>query len=154
MELFYECLSIFLLLAALLPLIPHPHWVFRIWEYGRIQAFVLQVALLAAGFFLHPHDRIFWVLQGALFLLALHNAWLLAPYTSIFRKKHQAEKLSESVSVLSVNVYQFNREYDKLLALVRSERPDILLTMESNAAWQDALDTLGDLYPHTQKIPL
>ncbi|TCZ67876.1 endonuclease/exonuclease/phosphatase family protein [Flaviaesturariibacter aridisoli] len=154
MELVYKCLSIFLLLAALLPLIPHPHWIFRIWEYGRIQAFFLQLLVLAAGHLLHPHDRVFWFLEGALTLLALHNAWVLAPYTRFFRKKHRVEKRSESVSVLSVNVYQFNREYDRLLALVRTERPDILLTMETNGAWQEALDALGDLYPHAQKVPL
>ncbi|RYY38234.1 MAG: endonuclease/exonuclease/phosphatase family protein [Chitinophagaceae bacterium] len=154
MEVVYQCLSCFLLLAALLPLLPHPHWIFRIWEYGRIQAFVLQLAVLTLGFFVHPHNALFWFLQGALFLLAVHNVWLLAPYTPIFRKKHRVEKESESVSVLSVNVYQFNTEYDKLLQLVRAEEPDILLTMESNGGWQEALDTLSDIYPHAQKVPL
>ncbi|RYY65832.1 MAG: hypothetical protein EOO12_05930 [Chitinophagaceae bacterium] len=71
MELLYKCLSIFLLLAALLPLIRHPHWLFRIWEYGRIQAFFLQLLVLSAGPFLHAHDRVFWFLQGALAVYAL-----------------------------------------------------------------------------------
>jgi len=157
MEWLYYIMTGLLALTALLPLIPHPHWIFRVWEFGRIQAFALQVAFLLLGFLLvREKDTLFWGSQGFLFLLALNNALVLYPYTKWYRtvRKAGAQKQSESISVLSVNVYQFNDQYERLIRLVREKQPDVLLTMESNGGWDQALSVLEKDYPSFRKVPL
>ncbi|RYZ22972.1 MAG: endonuclease/exonuclease/phosphatase family protein [Chitinophagaceae bacterium] len=155
MDVVYLSLASLLLLTALLPLVPHPHWIFRIWEFGRIQALVLQLLVIVSGFVAVDHDTRFWVLQGALCVLAGLNVVTLYPYTKLYRLPPPPQKpRSGDVSLLSVNVYQFNKEYHHLLELVRERKPDILLTMESNKAWEDALAPLDADYPHSLKIPL
>jgi len=61
---------------------------------------------------------------------------------------------SEKVSVLSFNVYQFNDEYQRLIDLVNDVKPDILLTLESNLAWEEALSVLEEEYVYNKKVAL
>ncbi|WP_207896658.1 endonuclease/exonuclease/phosphatase family protein [Flaviaesturariibacter flavus] len=155
MDILYLALASLLLVTALLPLVPHPHWVFRIWEFGRIQALVLQLLTIVLGFVAAEHDTRFWILQGALCVLAGGNIVTLFPYTRLYRvPPPPSRKGRGDVSLLSVNVYQFNNEHHRLLDLVREKQPDILLTMESNKAWEDALAPLDADYPHSLKIPM
>jgi endonuclease/exonuclease/phosphatase (EEP) superfamily protein YafD len=157
METTYYILLAFLVLVSLLPFFPNQHWTFRIWEFGRIQLLVLQVLLLIAGFLLlNPKTGLFWASTPALFLLAVNNLRVLLPYTPLFRRAIPAttQKHSNSVSVLSVNVYQFNTQYQRMIDSIRSVNPDILLTMESNQAWEDALTVLEKDYPYHKKIAL
>lgn len=58
------------------------------------------------------------------------------------------------MSILSINVYQFNNKFQELIDLVTEIQPDILLTMESNKAWEEALYQLDHQYQHIEKIAL
>ncbi|MEL7330848.1 MAG: endonuclease/exonuclease/phosphatase family protein [Cyanobacteria bacterium J06560_2] len=53
------------------------------------------------------------------------------------------------IRILSANVYRQNRQYDKVLDLVRSQSPDIAVFIDINEIWQQQLDTLGDLLPYS-----
>jgi endonuclease/exonuclease/phosphatase (EEP) superfamily protein YafD len=53
-----------------------------------------------------------------------------------------------------VNVYQFNNEYQKLITLIKEVQPDIILTMESNQDWDNALIQIEKDYPNFNKVPL
>ncbi|GAA4317509.1 endonuclease/exonuclease/phosphatase family protein [Flaviaesturariibacter amylovorans] len=156
MDTWYVISALLLIVTSVLAFVPHPHWMFRIWEFGRIQAFVLQLIVLGLGFWLVERGTSFWVLQGALLLLAANNFRILFPYTQLYRgaNANKAQKRSESCSILSVNVYQFNTEYDRLVETVRKHNPDVILTMESNAAWEQALSVLDRDYPRYQKVAL
>lgn len=99
---------------------------------------------------------LFWSFFSLHTILIVHHFRLLIPYTSSYRKpeKEKVAKQSNTVSVISVNVYQFNQQYQKLIDLVLEEKPDILLTMESNQAWEDALTAIESEYPTFKKVPL
>jgi endonuclease/exonuclease/phosphatase (EEP) superfamily protein YafD len=47
-----------------------------------------------------------------------------------------------------------NRDANRLLALVQAYSPDLLVTMESDQWWQDALVLLEEVMPYTVKCPL
>ena len=53
-----------------------------------------------------------------------------------------------------MNVYQFNEQYGELIKLVKEVKPDILLTMESNQAWEDAMTEIEVEYSNFKKVPL
>jgi endonuclease/exonuclease/phosphatase (EEP) superfamily protein YafD len=157
METAYYILLSILALVSLLPFIPNQHWMFRVWEFGRIQVLVLQIALLLAGLFLISEKTYtYWSTAFLLILLAANNVRVLLPYTTLFKTPapNPTQKHSDSVSVLSVNVYQFNTQYQRMIDTIRKVNPDILLTMESNQAWEDALVVLEKDYPYTKKIAL
>ncbi len=153
----YYIFSALFLLAAILPFIPHQHWIFRVPEIGRIQVMVVQIAIITIGLlFVAEKDMLFWSFIGLHTVLIVHHLTLLIPYTTLYKKpkKDEVAKQSNTVSVISVNVYQFNKQYQNLIDLVLEVEPDILLTMESNQAWDDALTVLESNYPNFKKVPL
>ncbi len=130
---------------------------FRVWEFGRIQLTVLQLITLALGlFFIVDKDSLFWGIAVVHVGFIVYNAVILLPYTSAFKKKalEDVPKHSRTISIISVNVYQFNERYEELIKLVREVQPDILLTMESNQAWDDAIAEIEEDYPNFKKVPL
>ena len=157
MLLTYYILSGIFILVSVLPFITHQHWMFRVWEFGRIQVVFFQLIILAIGIvFVEDKTPLFWgtaVLHSG---LLINHLIILIPYTTLYNKNKQSQipKHSQTISILSVNVYQFIKRYDELIKLVLEVKPDILLTMESNQAWDDALTEIERDYPNFKKVPL
>lgn len=157
MLLIYYIISALLIVVSLLPFIPNQHWMFRVWEFGRIQLMLLQVLILVLGVsIVEEKSSILWATIALHAGLIFYHLAVLIPYTRIYRKNNptKIKKHSETVSIISVNVYQFNDRYDELIWLVKEVNPDILLTMESNQAWEDAISELEDDYPYFKKVAL
>ncbi len=157
MLLAYYILSALFITASILPFISHQHWMFRVWEFGRIQVLILQLITLGLGIlFVEDKSILFW---GTVLLhtgLIINHVIILIPYTIVYKKKIPGNipKQSKTISIISVNVYQFNDRYEELIRLVREVKPDILLTMESNQAWEDALTEIEGEYPNFKKVAL
>jgi len=54
---------------------------------------------------------------------------------------------SNQLRVLSANVNIQNQSYEKMLSLVRQEKPDIAIFMEIHEDWVNQLDSLKDILP-------
>ncbi len=157
MDVIWIVFAVLLVLTDVLPLISVQHWTFRVLDFLRIQLWGLQ--LLVLGVSLLPVIELGnteWILFGLLFLSFLHNTWLLLPFLPIypFKRSRKRSMGKESVSVLALNVYQFNKRYEAFVALVKEYDPDIVLTMESNKDWEKGMEELESIYPHTKKIAL
>lgn len=76
--------------------------------------------------------------------------------SSIFKAKITVnyKSIGKEVSIISSNVLQKNNEYSKLLELVKNIKPDILLTIETNKAWENALLEVEDNFLYNYKIAL
>lgn len=153
----YFLVACILIIASLLPFIPHQHWVFRTCEFGRLQILILQFPTLILGFFVYNQFPTYVLItQILLVVLFINHAVLLAPYVP-FRKVFSNSKTQQSphaISLLSINVYQYNTDYDKFISLIENVDPDIFLTMESNAAWEEAMSVLDKHYPYRKKVAL
>ncbi|GGG45991.1 endonuclease [Bizionia arctica] len=105
---------------------------------------------------INTKNTLFWVTIFLLGILMIHNLIVLLPFTPVYRKRNNKEipKDSETISLISANVYQFNKHYNLLINLVQEVKPDILLTMESNQAWEDALAEIETDYPNYKKVAL
>ena len=157
MHLFYFILTSFCIVVSFLPLIPNQHWFFRIWEFARIQIVILQLLALVFGLvFFTPKTFIFWVTVVVSLGFIINHIIILIPYTVIYKRKpaQKVSQHSELISIISVNVYQFNNGYQRLIDLVNEVKPDILLTMESNQDWENALTQIESDYPNFKKVPL
>lgn len=157
MHLFYYLLSSFCIAASILPLIPNQHWIFRVWEFARIQVVILQLAILVLGLlFFQPKTLLFWGTVVVSLAFIINHIAVLIPYTVIYKRnpgKNIVEN-SDLISIISVNVYQFNKDYHQLISLVKEVKPDILLTMESNQEWENALSEIENDYPNFKKVAL
>jgi endonuclease/exonuclease/phosphatase (EEP) superfamily protein YafD len=79
------------------------------------------------------------------------------PYTLLAKKEvkpYLGEDSANAISLLVSNVCTPNRHTEKLVALVNTYQPHLLLTLETDQWWEDRLAVLEELYPYQVKIPL
>ena len=157
MHLFYYLLISVCIIFSILPLVRNQHWIFRVLEFARFQVAILQLVVLVLGLlFFTPKTLIFWATAAVTLALIVNHVVILIPYTVIYKRK-PVQKISKNpdlISIISVNVYQFSKDYQQLIDLINEIQPDILLTMESNQAWEDALTVIENDYPNFKKVPL
>ncbi len=156
--------SILMTAGTLASLVQSPHWLFRLWDFPRVQiaaVSLLSTVLYAIFFFEGAPAEIAMIVAGA--ATAAWQTWKIFPYTPLARRRVQAastDGLNESVertnrlSLLVSNVLMDNREYDRLLELVKRQNPDVVLVVENDQAWMDALEVLGEQYPFIVRHPL
>lgn len=152
----YYIVSLILIITTILPRLADQHWFFRVWDFGKVQLVILHIIVLGLAFLFIEFSS-WWLIamQVGLGISLLLNVIVLLPFTPLYKTHDQPKSAnnSASVSIISVNVYQFNDEYQKLLDLVEEIKPDILLTMESNYSWDQALKKLDKDYKYSKKIP-
>lgn len=144
-----------LIIISCLHYLPFQHWVFRSLEFAKIQlTFIQFLVLILLGLFL-PSLSHFSLGGGlVLFLLFIHNVFILLPYTNFYPRESKVLKsTAASTSFLAVNVYQYNKRYDLLIDLIKELKPDILLTIESDKKWGKALEQVEHLFKNSKKIP-
>ena len=156
MNLTFTILTLIVFILAILPFIKNQHWIFRVPDFIRPQLLVVQMLIL--GFVLyHFKDISFAVILVAILLLCIgYNLYVFARFTKFWRSTEYkvSREHSKNVKIISVNVYQYNKQYDRFVSMIRQEKPDIFLTMESNLAWEKAFEELENEYPNFQKIAL
>ncbi len=149
-----------LLLLTLIPLSRIEAWWVRGLDFPRLQlsclALVLAVAVLGLLDWGHAST---WVLLTLSLACLAYHAWWIVPYTPLHSKEVRAAgALSEKdreqrIAIMTANVLTPNRNAEGLLAMVSQHRPDVLVTLESDAWWQEQLDALEPDYPYTIKCP-
>jgi endonuclease/exonuclease/phosphatase (EEP) superfamily protein YafD len=59
-----------------------------------------------------------------------------------------------SLKVINSNVLILNRNYDKVISLIRTDKPDIAIFIEVDEAWAEKLAALKDILPYASDLPL
>src|SRR5688572_313448 len=144
--------------GTILSLIRHPHWIFRLWDFPRVQMAVSALIGSTMYYRLFPRRK---NRDAAMFVpAALAVGWQLYkihPYTKLVRKQVKAaSKLDRrnTVSLIVSNVQMENEEHDRLIRLVKERSPDILMVVETDHKWAESLDEeLGSDYPHRVAQP-
>lgn len=148
-----------MIVLSVLPLTRFKHWAFRGPEFAKIQILILQVLTVIWSFFIwNTDDSIFLILWIATLCVIGYHAYILIEFTPLVKNKNNLlghrDRNKPAISILSANVLQDNTQYSDFLNLVHKNDPDIILTMESNHAWKEALAPLEEKYPHNILIPL
>jgi endonuclease/exonuclease/phosphatase (EEP) superfamily protein YafD len=150
-------LGALLVVATALPVWKRQSWWVRGFDFPRLQiAAGLLIVGVAHAVTVEPAP---WVraLQGAMALALAMQLWRMAPYTPLVRRQVQDSTLPDprnAVRLLFANVLQDNRNAAGLLELVARVDPDIVLALETDAWWADALAPLAQTYPHSVRHPL
>ncbi|HUR59668.1 MAG TPA: hypothetical protein VM029_18255, partial [Opitutaceae bacterium] len=128
-------LAVLVLVVTLLPLSRSERWWVRGWDFPRLQIAILAfgVAVAARWAFEFSHPAHWAVLAGSA-ACALYQAARVFPYTRLARtqvRSARADGLPDRLSILSANILITNRAPERLLALVREHRPDVVVTLET-----------------------
>ncbi len=147
-----------LVVLTLLPLWKNPAWWVRGLDFPRLQLCALALALLLAQALLLSYSEPLPVLISLLAIGCLgYQAWWILPYTRLWRPEVKSADTSRDrprIRVMAANVLMPNRQANKLKALIREHRPDVLVTLETDAWWEAQLDELTAQYPHSMRCPL
>src|SRR5690554_1265834 len=156
METIYYILSGLLIFASLIPLVQDQHWFFRIFDFGKVQILVLQCIVVTMGFVWVPINTVFYISQAALLCCMVYELYLLYPYTPLYKieKKDKTTESSISIKIISTNIYQFNKDFKKFTNFILKHDPDVILTMESNKDWEEAMQVFKTNYPNFCEVAL
>ena len=140
--------------------LPLDHWWVRAVEFPRIQIIVLGVIAWAGmlGFW-SAWQLNQWILFIALTIALVFQLRMILPYTLLWKKEVQDAKKKNNghlrqLKIMISNVLTPNDQTQDLIDLVRDKAPDILITLESDAKWERALEQVESDYPYTVKVPL
>ena len=140
--------TVTLLIPTLLPMLRHEAWWVRCFDFPRLQlCCLLLVLLLLELLVLDLREPVAMVLPAVAFACLCYQAWWILPYTRLLPVEVKVTKNRNSrarIRLITANVLAPNRNAEELLEIVRTFDPDILVTLESNAWWQERLDTTGE----------
>lgn len=141
--------------ATFIALLAADKWWIRVFDFPRLQMAILLAIALIVLVVLKSKRLYLW---SGLAVAALgFQLFQLFPYSSIAAKQAvdaPSCAAADGLHIVSLNVYQDNRDFDAAIAYLRSTDADVILAMENDQAWTDALSAAldGD-YPYSVKIP-
>ncbi len=151
-------LTAIFVLITLLPLSRSPKWWVRGMDFPRLQIAFIGIVLLPLQ--LSLLDLAAWQVQAMIastVACIVYQVWWIVPYTRPFPnevKLFAGGDSADRIRILSANVLAPNHQADRLIALIRQHQPDLFVTLESDAWWQEKLDVLENDYRYSIKCPL
>lgn len=159
-----EISEIIMLIACGLFLIPSlasatrfDQWWIRAFDFPRLQISILISVIIVAAIIVFDFSKVIHFIAVALLLVSLiYQVEKIYPYTWFAKKevmKFEDDDPTDNISILVSNVLTPNEDYHKLLEIVNRRQPDILLTLESDEKWEEALKGLEEEYKYCIKVP-
>ena len=155
-----ELLACVVIWLSFWSLIPRDEWWFRGADFPRLQ--ILALGLIAFILMLvwdAPWNWVREVILLGLIAAVAYQLKMVLPYTFMWKKQVKTVAKTElqperQISLIVSNVLTPNTQYNLLLQQIRQHQPDLILTLESDAHWEQALSVLEDDYPYRVAVPL
>lgn len=153
-----QILAGLVIFATFWAMIPRFEWWFRVADFPRNQLIFIGILALIGLFWRNVYDSLFDKSLIILLIIALFfQLKMVLPYTFLWKKQVQTASYQSDdrrLTLLVSNVLTPNDNKQALIDLVHQHQPDVLLTLESDKAWQTALQVFENDYPYTVKVPL
>ncbi|MDB0281987.1 endonuclease [Acinetobacter seifertii] len=157
---YIEVVSVVVIWLTFWSLIPRDEWWFRGADFPRLQ--ILFVGLIALiGMLFWPTEWNLWreILLAVLIAAIAYQLKMVLPYTLFWKKQVKKVKPKQldpqkQISLIVSNVLTPNDKYHLLLEHVELLKPDLLLTLESDKTWENALKEIEEDYPYRVPVPL
>lgn len=150
-------LSFLMLIPSLASLSRFDQWWVRAFDFPRLQISILILIMLAVDFIFYSFEEpLHFIVVGLLAISFIYQALKIFPYTILAKKEVLSFKGNDPNAVISIlvsNVLTPNQRYDKLLQRIEEEKPEIVLTLETDKRWEEDLSVLEKEYIYTVKIP-
>ncbi|WP_412051405.1 endonuclease/exonuclease/phosphatase family protein [Hoeflea sp. Naph1] len=145
------------LLASLLPLLPFGHGMVRSFDFGRLQAISVSVLVIVGAILAGSlASTLVAAVVMAVVAIAIQLVFVVrfTPLWPVQTVQYAGDsKEAATISVLTCNVKQGNRDYQSVIDLVRDTRPDIAVFMEPDRAWAGALQPCLSEFHHSIEHP-
>ncbi len=144
------------IITTVLPFSKIDYWFIRVFDYPRFQiGFVALVALVIILAFPPLKPTLRYGLIVAMLLVIGYQLSQIFPYTQLSKKQVKtAVDQNSDLRLLVANVYMDNRNAEGLLKIISDAEPDVVLLLETNYWWQEAIRELEEAFPHTIQYPL
>jgi endonuclease/exonuclease/phosphatase (EEP) superfamily protein YafD len=155
-----EILACLVLTMSLLPLVRNDYWAFRVFEYPRFQKLILTALLLAAfiaRILLGEQTTAVLIFTALLSCNLIYLFYQIYPFLSFAKRqvKRAREVIEDqSISLITANVYQYNRNDKKYIQNLERQNADVMLLLETDTWWQNSLSVLKEKYPYSIEVPL
>ena len=149
----------FVISVTMLSLLRSKAWWIRVWDFPRVQLAVLGLVSLVLAWFASPSlaPPMQQVFLSALGVAVAYQAALVWRYSPLAPKEVQVSRGAADVrfrlSLAIANVLQTNRDAERLIRVLRSVDPDVVLCVETDEWWRERLDVLEATHPHAVKCP-
>lgn len=141
-------------------LIPRDEWWIRGADFPRLQILVLGlIAFVLLVVWDQPWDLWREIIFIALIAALAYQLKMVLPYTFIWKKQvkkvHKNQLIPDKqISLIVCNVLTPNHKYHLLIEQIQKHQPDVILTLESDQIWQNALSVIEKDYPYRVPVPL
>ena len=157
-EIILTFFNILILMPTLASLTKFDKWWVRGFDFPRLQISFLILIMIFLSFIYYTFEEVWhYIIMILLIGSFIYQAVKIFPYTILAKKEVLKFKGNDPKSVISIlisNVLTTNKRSDKLIAHVKAQKPDILLTLESDQRWENELSVLEDEYIYHIKIPM
>lgn len=158
--LWIEFLSLLVVWLTAWSLIRRDEWWFRFADFPRLQ--ILTIGFLVLPFLLfYDAAWSYWRISilVALLIALAYQLKMVLPYTLLWRKQVKTVQpahlnAQQQISLLVSNVLTPNKKYHKLIEHIQRLQPDVILTLETDSVWQQALQVIEADYPYRVAVPL
>ena len=148
-------LAVLLLIASLASLTNSNAGVIRLLDLVRQPLLYLAVALGAAALLLRSRaGYAIGAMFGIVFVIQLVRLFPYLPFAPEQVALSDDDDNGACFTAIALNVKQSNDRYSRVAGLIERENPDLLLLMETNGAWMDALEPQLAQYPERLSMPL
>ena len=157
MYIFFLVLAIISIGVTIIATIQRKAWWIRIFDFPRLQIIILQLfSGIGMAFFIESFTIVNIIIAALLLVTIFIQLKYVFPYFR-FAKKDIPDcnkTKSAALSFMVSNVLQKNRQYRKLISIIKKEKPSILLLVETNHWWAEKLKQIDALYTYSVKHPL
>lgn len=155
-----ELISVFVIWLTFWSLIPRDEWWIRGADFPRLQILVLGlIAFVLLLVWDQPWDLWRQIILIALIAALAYQLKMVLPYTFIWKKQVKKVRKNQlnpekQISLIVCNVLTTNDKYHLLIEQIQKHQPDLILTLESDQTWQNALSGIEKDYPYRVPVPL
>lgn len=145
-----------LIVATVVPLLREQAWWIRVFDFPRLQIACALALVLALHGVAVEASAWAWGLRASLALCLVYQVVRILPFTPLAKRQVQQSTVPDTgqcIRLLFANVLQTNRNAQGLVDLVREHDPDVILVLETDAWWADAVRGWSGAYPYTMLQP-
>ncbi|MFD0764107.1 endonuclease/exonuclease/phosphatase family protein [Mucilaginibacter lutimaris] len=150
--------SCILLVFTLLPLVRNDYWIFRVFDYPRLQKLFLNIVAVILLAWLYTGDNpVKYAVMIALDINIVYLLWLIYPFTPVAAKqvlKAGPKDDARSICIMIANVYQYNTNVKGCLKVIAAANPDVVILLETDNHWDTETRSLEKDHPHFIRVPL
>ncbi len=144
---------------TIVPFIAADYWWIRVFDFPHLQLTIFTAIATLAYFMKFDikwfKDYVFMTIMIACLVFQILKIYPYTPLAPYEVGEIKTEKTDTKFSILVSNVLQKNKEYDSLLKEVRMKDPDVLLLLEADDKWLNAVDPeLSSKYSYYKGAPL